>query len=1116
MAIDQYGPICIRDYAPNRIEVTLGEPAIFEIRNTKSWAVLEAFNWTIVWGDQPGVWETEGNYPRQRYLAYLESQRLSHTYQAVGVYRATFYFQNGGYHVGNAQGPIRQADGQPGTCQAESHKFDVVVKPPKPPVADAGAPRYIVVTRSRTLASDFVLDGSGSWSPSGTSMSYQWTQLDGPVQCRRLDSRDAGLARQKVVTLAKQGESASDICLGAHKFQLEASDQWGTAKSSVTHFLVLDNTVPVPHAGDPQTLFLGSGYRLREDLVLRADRSFDPDGDRIEYRWDEISAPCPSGAAWSSGTVTMPNLTRWAAGTQISASCVGTYRYRVTVRDQYRYSDIAEVQHTIRAIPPTLTLVAPVNAILVDDLNNRGISLDVAIAAGPDSIAPDELYVIVENRRRVVVDRLTMSSDTTSSSTLWYGQLPSGEQLPPGDYYFRASAKTEGISLAESAVVRITVVSIEVSLGGGTLPPGEDSRQWRDFLPQILPDWLLNRLPGVRPPPSGPRGREILRGPIPRALPSVRRLFNAAPPPLQGLVQYVRRTEPRHLGMPRSRAAPLMLMIQPTTRMNTVGPQMPSFAGEIVAEGIDSSEVNLLETRIRLRARDPNNPVNEVVHYPSSDWYELPAGTWRALSSTQSSCPWDMFPAQFFGGYVSAEIELTHRQTVLALTSSEDVIIGGVNPKKSQVHQAIQEQSAIVAAYQLTRLAHFTTDETQSSPGSQGKVISRLPNRFGIGQVLKPNTSGIMWNWRQNAVELQRQLAVCKQNASEYVGQVKQGLLWNVATGGRPPNERVAFPWSLPLSADQYNLEVWSRYISNVRYHDWDESRHSWIRRKDTREDTGAGLRFADECLETAFWLAKGEMPADWDDCDAGREHILQLPMIMERKGWAEGAALMRKWLSMPGFASSALHPPRAGNIDTTTITMDFVLSYPWPRRIYQTIFDEQLYATEKAQMQIVTLLRRLNRGRLRTSTFDFAWPVDELDPGPEPIENYDICVFPIRRLLSDPIDGLTASLGDCAFKVNLAGRIEAPMNTRGRTRIVVTHVGVHVQDLYDFNGFQPLGCWNECTNEVSRVECDGGVWYFNSTFDDFRRRTGRGGDMWILSDVKTTRLAKEFSFYAD
>lgn len=80
---------------------------------------------------------------------------------------------------------------------------------------------------------------------------------------------------------------------------------------------------------------------------------------------------------------------------------------------------------------------------------------------------------------------------------------------------------------------------------------------------------------------------------------------------------------------------------------------------------------------------------------------------------------------------------------------------------------------------------------------------------------------------------------------------------------------------------------------------------------------------------------------------------------------------------------------------------------------------------------------------------------------------------------------------------------------------MTITNVGAYMRDSYDFNGDQPLGCWNVCTNKVEEgFFCSGSAAVTNGDFRDWRTANGKGGDFVVYSDVKTTTLSSPEVFY--
>jgi hypothetical protein len=237
---------------------------------------------------------------------------------------------------------------------------------------------------------------------------------------------------------------------------------------------------------------------------------------------------------------------------------------------------------------------------------------------------------------------------------------------------------------------------------------------------------------------------------------------------------------------------------------------------------------------------------------------------------------------------------------------------------------------------------------------------------------------------------------------------------------------------------------------------------------------------------------------------------VAKIPAIMRAKGMPTGAALMEEWFSL----SSSVTPSFAAT-DSTTVTMAWALGFPRAEAVHKQILSDKIYMSSAAQAVIATHLKRL--GVDKGGVFDFNLPVETLDP------DYDVQYASVGSVI-DPLDDMKAALGRFTFRVVIAGNVKAIKNTGVLARwgitapvkfqVNITDVGVHIRDSYDFEGSQPLGCWNTCTGDVGNVSCNGGVYVDNSDFRAWRTANGRGGDIKVLSDVKVTHLAPPDSFF--
>lgn len=231
---------------------------------------------------------------------------------------------------------------------------------------------------------------------------------------------------------------------------------------------------------------------------------------------------------------------------------------------------------------------------------------------------------------------------------------------------------------------------------------------------------------------------------------------------------------------------------------------------------------------------------------------------------------------------------------------------------------------------------------------------------------------------------------------------------------------------------------------------------------------------------------------------------ITKIPGVMDAKGWTHGAALMRRWFANPPAIKPAYAAP-----DTTTITMDWVLGFTRAKEVYDSISKEKIYVNEPAQVEIGKLLKRL--GKDKGGVFDFSLPVTLLDP------TFYINHRDVTDGVSESLDDIAAALANFDLRVVVGGMVIKEFGEGGvshRSKVTITDVGVYVADTFDFEGWQPLGCWNVCTNEVGKVSCGGGEYVSNADFRNWRTANGRGGDFLVYSDVKATRLGEPEVFY--
>ena len=163
-----------------------------------------------------------------------------------------------------------------------------------PPVANAGTNQTLLVNATANL------NGSASFDPEGSALTYSWTFASKPV---------ASIA---LLTGAATATPSFTIDVpGTYIVQLIVSD--GSLSSSpATVTISTANTPPTANAGIAQNVATGAL------VVLDGSASSDPDGQSLTYSWSLLSVPVSSTAVLSNTALVNPSFTADLAGTYVA------------------------------------------------------------------------------------------------------------------------------------------------------------------------------------------------------------------------------------------------------------------------------------------------------------------------------------------------------------------------------------------------------------------------------------------------------------------------------------------------------------------------------------------------------------------------------------------------------------------------------------------------------------------------------------------------------------------------------------------------------------------------------------------------------------------------------
>ncbi len=169
-----------------------------------------------------------------------------------------------------------------------SNEEDEHIPGNRPPIADAGADRSVV------LGSLLTLDGSASRDPDGDPLSFHWLILSQPPGSTPMLS-DATAIRPNFSTDTP----------GDYQIQLTVSD--GLTESApdtvrVTVEAAGANSAPLANAGTDQTVHVGSVVNLN------GSGSSDPDEDPLFFAWVVVSQPPGSMIVLSAADTATPSF----------------------------------------------------------------------------------------------------------------------------------------------------------------------------------------------------------------------------------------------------------------------------------------------------------------------------------------------------------------------------------------------------------------------------------------------------------------------------------------------------------------------------------------------------------------------------------------------------------------------------------------------------------------------------------------------------------------------------------------------------------------------------------------------------------------------------------------
>jgi hypothetical protein len=279
------------------------------------------------------------------------------------------------------------------------------------PVADTGLSRTVA---ERTVVT---LNGTASFDPDGSPLTYQWTQISGPPVT--LTDADTAMA-------TFTPEVGRSTIFG---FQLVVNDGTETSLPKIIEIGVTNaNRKPMAMPMGPASVAERSGT-----VTLNGSGSTDADGETLTYRWTQRSGPA---VTLSSTTVASPTFTppEVPADTQLS--------FELVVNDGIENSAASTLAVTVTNVDR-----APVaNAGADREVNGRDtITLDGS-ASDEDGEALTYKWTVVEAPQGTTI---TLSDDTAAKPTF---TAPDVRTATPATLVFQLVATANGVASAPDTV----------------------------------------------------------------------------------------------------------------------------------------------------------------------------------------------------------------------------------------------------------------------------------------------------------------------------------------------------------------------------------------------------------------------------------------------------------------------------------------------------------------------------------------------------------------------------------------------------------------------------------------------------------------------------------------
>lgn len=283
---------------------------------------------------------------------------------------------------------------------------------------------------------------------------------------------------------------------------------------------------------------------------------------------------------------------------------------------------------------------------------------------------------------------------------------------------------------------------------------------------------------------------------------------------------------------------------------------------------------------------------------------------------------------------------------------------------------------------------------------------------------------------------------------------------------------------------------------------------------------------------------------------------ITDIPGVMTKMGWKESARLMQRWFDGAPFVMSSNE--KRGRLAVDKITQEKLfddLNFDWlttasphtgelikgliakatnPSQ-YNELIGRQKGLTQLAPglLQFMTCMRKL--GILDEANQDLVGGIHDYSAlNARMLEtatqyNFKSIGISTSEKKNNPLDDVYGTLGGFVIKFAVTKFTTTPKTKRMAATLQIEEIGCYVRDTYEFlnedGSDQLLGYWNHTGVVKPSVfafftapetyETDGKVYFkvTNDSYNNYRNKFGKGGDLFVYSTVKKIPVAIHHRF---